>query len=53
MSVSNAECWLDEQVMNIKDKTDYELLCDPSYVQYLDLFSPSKVTGLVNKFFVP
>jgi hypothetical protein len=52
MSVGSAERWLDEQVMSLRGKTDHDLLCDPLYVQYLALFLPCKVTGLVNKFIV-
>ena len=52
MRVDDAERWLDQQVMHVCDRTDDELLRDPLYVEYLDLFCPSKITQLVNKFLV-
>jgi hypothetical protein len=55
MTVDGAEHWLEKQVMGVHARTDDELLQKydySAYVEYLDLFCPTEVTRLVNKFLV-
>ena len=52
MRVEDAQCWLEQQLVSLRAKRDEELISNPFYIKYLDLFSPHEVTHLINTFVV-
>jgi hypothetical protein len=50
--LTDAQHWLEQQVIGLKGKKDEELLGDPFYIKYLYLFSTQEVTDLINTFLV-
>ena len=52
MRVGDAQCWLEQQLVSLRAKRDEELVSNPFYIKYLDLFSPHEVAQLINTFFV-
>ena len=52
MRVWDVHCWLEQQLVDLRARSDEELLRDPFYIKYLDLFSPCEVRSLINTFLV-
>ena len=50
MRVGGAQHWLEQQLVSLRARSNEELLRDPFYIKYRDLFSPHEVTHLINTF---
>ena len=52
MGFGDVQHWLQQQLVDLSSRKDEELLEDPFYIEYLDVFSPHEVTHLINNFLV-
>lgn len=52
IKVEDVQCWLVQQLTDLRTRHDDELLKDPFYVKYLAAISPQVVTDLINTFLV-